>query len=146
VASRHRIDEQEWRDAMTVVNDYSLLECRFRDATGSMVTDLKIGVNWTLTDNEILDQISAGSSIVDVEARFQPESGYEHRMRFKEHGSPNWGSWSAWTTSRISNEVPVPGAGQTNTAEFDAEMRPTSGTPTIASHGYIKIKKLNSGD
>jgi hypothetical protein len=130
---------------MTVVNDYSLLELRFRDASGTMATDIKIGDDWTLCDNDVLDQISAGSSIVDVDSRFQPESGYEHRMRFKPHDSATWGSWSAWTTSRISHETAVPAAGQTNVDEYDAEMRPTSGTPTIAVHGYIKIKKLNSG-
>lgn len=130
---------------MTVVNDYALLECRFRDSTGTMVTDLKIGVNWTLTDNDILDQISAGSSTVDVEARFQPEAGHEHRMRFRVSGSSTWGAWSSWTTSRISHDVAVPGAGQTNSDEFDAEMRQTGGSATIAVHGYIRIKKLNSG-
>lgn len=130
---------------MTVVTDYALLECRFRDATGTMVMDLKIGANWTLTDNDILDQISAGSSIVEVDARFQPESGYEHRMRFKPHGSSTWDPWSSWTTSRISHELPVPGAGQTNVDEFDAETRQTGNSSTIATHGYIRIKKLNSG-
>lgn len=130
---------------MTVLNDYSLLEFRFRDISGVMVTDIKVGGSWTLCDNDVLDQISAGSSIVDVESRFQPDSGYEHRMRFKAHDSPTWGSWSAWTTTRITHETAVPGAGQTNVDEFDAEMRPTSGTPTIGVHGYVKIKKLNSG-
>jgi hypothetical protein len=129
---------------MTVVNDYELLECRFRDSTGTMVMDLKIGVNWTLTDNDILDQIAAGSAIVEVTSRFQVESGYEHRMRFKPHGSGTWGSWSSWTTSRISHETPVPGAGQTNSDEFDAEMRPTGGGSAIAVGGYIRVKKLNS--
>jgi hypothetical protein len=130
---------------MTVVNDYSLLDTRFRDSTGTMVMDIKIGATWTLTDLDILDQISAGSSIVDVDARFQPQSGYEHRMRFKPHGSSSWDSWSAWTTSRITHEVDVPGAGQTNTDEFDAEMREVGNPSTIATHGYIRIKKLNSG-
>lgn len=130
---------------MTVVNDYDLLECRFRDASGTMAMDLKIGATWTLTDNDILDQISAGSSTVEVTARFQPESGYEHRMRFKPHGSSTWGAWSAWTTSRISHEMPVPGAGQTNTDELDAEMRQVGSPSTIAIHGYVKIKKLNTG-
>ena len=129
---------------MTVVNDYALLECRFRDSTGTMVMDLKIGVNWTLTDNDILDQISAGSETVDVTSRFQPESGYEQRMRFKVDGSPTWGSWSSWTTSRISHETAVPGAGQTNVDQFDAETRPVAGSPTIAVSGYIRVKKLNS--
>jgi hypothetical protein len=129
---------------MTVVNDYDLLECRFRDSTGTMVMDLKIGVNWTLTDNDILDQIAAGSSTVDVTSRFQPESGYELRMRFKVQGSATWGSWSSWSTSRVSHDTPVPGAGQTNVDEFDAETRPTGGSPTIAVSGYIRVKKLNS--
>jgi hypothetical protein len=130
---------------MTVVTDFSLLECRFRDSTGTMVMDLKISGNWVLTDNDILDQISAGSSIVEVDARFQPESGYEHRMRFKVHGESSWGSWSSWTTSRITHEVPVPGAGETNVDEYDAEMRESGGSSTIGNHGYIRIKKLNTG-
>jgi hypothetical protein len=130
---------------MTVVNDYALLECRFRDAVGTMVMDLKVGVNWTLTDNEILDQISAGSSIVEVTSRFQPESGYEHRMRFKGHNNATWGAWSAWTTSRIAHETAVPGSGLTNSDEYDAETRQTSSSSTIGTHGYIRIKKLNSG-
>lgn len=130
---------------MTVVNDYALLELRFRNASGLMATDLKINGEWELTDADILDQISAGKSIVDVEARFQPEAGYEHRMRFRPHNSSIWDAWSAWTTSRISHEVPVPAAGQTQVDEFDAEMRPTGSSTTVATHGYIRIKKLNSG-
>ena len=131
---------------MTVVNDYSELEFRFRNVTGAMLMDYKAGSFWVLTDNDILDQISAGSSVTEVHARFQVETNYEQRMRFKVHGSPTWGSWSAWTTSRISHSVPVPGAGQTNIDEFDAEMRPQSApTPVIGTHGYIKVKKLNSG-
>jgi hypothetical protein len=130
---------------MTVVNDYAALDCRFRDSTGTMVMDLKIGVNWVLTDNDVLDQISAGSSIVEVDARFWPEASYEHRMRFRPDGSSTWGSWSAWTTGKLTHEVAVPAAGQTASDQFDAEMRPTSGSPTIATSGYIRVKKLNSG-
>jgi len=130
---------------MTVVNDYATLDCRFRDSTGTMVMDLKVGVNWLLTDNDVLDQISAGSSIVDVDARFQPEASHEQRMRFKVDGSATWGAWSSWTTSRISHEVAVPAAGETTSDQYDAEMRPTGGSPTIANSGYIRIKKLNSG-
>ena len=130
---------------MTVVNDYQALDCRFRDSSGTMVMELKIGVNWTLTDNDLLDQISAGSSIVDVDAKFQPESGYEHRMRFREDGNSTWGAWSSWTTAKITHEVAVPAAGQTRSDQYDAEMRPIGASPTIASSGYIRVKKLNSG-
>jgi hypothetical protein len=67
-------------------------------------------------------------------------------VRFKVHGSPTWGPWSAWTTSRITHATAVPGAGQTNVDEFEANTRQAgSGSPTSAIHGYVKIKKLNTG-
>lgn len=129
---------------MATVDDYDLLECRFRDLSSVMVMDLKISGQWTTTDGTVLDQISAGSSITEVTARFQPESGYQHRMRFKVDGT--WGSWSSWTTGRISQDVEVPAAGREEQVDYDAEMQPTSGTGTVAMSGYIKTKKLNSGD
>lgn len=129
---------------MAVVNDYSLLECRFRDVSGIMAMDLKISGQWTLTDGTVLDQISAGSSITEVTSRFQPESGYEQRMRFQVDGT--WSSWTSWTTGRISQDVDVPAAGQEETVYFDAEMRPTTSGGTVAMSGYIKTKKLNSGE
>ncbi|MEM9462622.1 MAG: hypothetical protein AAGF11_51215 [Myxococcota bacterium] len=129
---------------MTTVTDYSLLECRFRNLFGRMVLDLKVGTQWTLTDDNIQDNITAGSSISEVAARFEPQSGDEHRMRFQVDGT--WGAWSSWTTGQISQDIDVPGAGLEETVDYDVEMRPTSGTGTVAMSGYLKVKKLNSGD
>lgn len=132
-------------DALTTVVDQSLLEHRFHREGGAVAIDLKIDGEWIATDGEILDLIAASSSISAVTSRFQPEPGTEQRMRFKIHDSPTWGPWSDWTTGRIAHVSAVPGAGQMNVDAFEVETRPVNGTPTIATHGYVKIKKLNSG-
>lgn len=129
-----------------VVSDQALLECRLRADSDALVVDLKIDGEWTATDNDIHDLISASNSLSAVTTRFQPEPGKQQRMRFKVHGSTAWGPWSAWTTSRIAHVSAVPGPGLANVDEFEAETRQSAsqGT-TVATHGYIRIKKLNSG-
>lgn len=132
-------------DSGTVSNQ-ALLEVRLRPVGEAMVVDLKIDGEWTATDNDIHDLISASNSLPAVTSRFQPVPGDEQRVRFKPDGSATWGPWSAWTTGRIARVSPVPGAGQVNVDEFEAETRQagSQGT-TVATHGYIRIKKLNSG-
>lgn len=126
---------------MTTVTNQSLLECRFRDDSGSLEMDLKISGTWTLTDGDVTDEITASSTISDVTTRFQPESGYEQRMRFKPNGG-TWGSWSSWTTGRIAHDMKVPGSGKEVTDHFEVEMRLTGGT-ALSMSGYIKVRKIN---
>lgn len=130
--------------ASTVIADQTLLELRLRGASSLQLVDLKIDGEWTPTDGDILDTVSASNMAQAVTSRFQPESGYEHRMRFRAQGSALWTAWSAWTTGRISRDTAVPAAGATNVDEFAVETRQPGGG-TIAVHGYIRIKKLNSG-
>lgn len=128
----------------TTVQDYSSLECRFRESSNSMIMDLKVGGQWTQTDGTVVDQITAGSSITDVDAHFDPDSGYEYRIRFRPSGE-EWGSWSSWTNRRVTQTIAVPGAGLTYQEDFDAELRVLGQTNTVALGGYIRVKKLNSG-
>ncbi|MCA9711909.1 MAG: hypothetical protein KDK70_39090 [Myxococcales bacterium] len=129
---------------MTAVRDYSLLDCRFREASSSVEMDLKIEGTWTLTDGNLDDEISYRSSITDVTARFGPDTGYEHRMRFQPDGG-SWGAWSSWTTSRITHDMTVPSPGNSVTDDYEVELRPTGGGTTLSEGGYIKIMKLDSG-
>lgn len=131
--------------ALTTVADEALLELRLRGSDGATAVDLKIDGEWTAGDGDIVDVIAADSPISAVTSQFQVASGHEQRVRFKNHGSPTWGPWSGWTTSRIAHTTAVPGAGQLHADEFEASVRPVHGTPTIAVHGYVKIKKLNTG-
>lgn len=88
----------------------------------------------------VVDEISGALST--VVARF-PAAGYQ-RARFRVAGGA-WGPWSAWTTARIERALNVPAAGAVHIDDYQLERRATAGTPTIAIHGYVKIKKLNSG-
>lgn len=131
---------------VTTVEGQALLEFRLRPAYVAVEIDLKVDGEWTATGGDVVDVIAADSPISTVVSRFQPGPGDEQRVRFKVHGSPTWGPWSAWTTGRVSHTAAVPGAGQLRVDEFEASTRQVgSGTPVIGGHGYIKIKKLDSG-
>ena len=130
-------------DELTVT-DLGLLEWLFSESEGTAEMSLKLGGNWIPTPGNVVDEISWENPATIVTARFQPESGHEHRMRFRPDGSSTWGPWTAWTGNRISHTLSVPAAGATNTDSYEAESKPTGGSPTIAVSGYIRVKKLNS--
>lgn len=129
-------------EAPLIVDDYPLLDHRLR-STG--LVELNVGGDWTPTDGGVLDLISARSVISAVSTRFDAPTGYQQRVRFMADGASTWGPWSAWTTSRVVHSAAVPLPGETNEEQFEAEVRRSAGSPTIANGGYIRIKKLNSG-
>jgi len=127
-----------------VVYDQETLECLFQNDLGTMEMDLKVEGEWVMTEGVIVDQLSAEDTTREVAAQFQPASGYQHRMRFRPEGK-GWSAWSGWTSGRIVRDIPVPGPGQSTAEELQAEMRTSQSSGTIGTHGYIRIKKLNSG-
>lgn len=122
------------------VADDDLLRCRVRDRSQVMEMDLR-----TTTEPDqaagLRPQTEAEAEDAVI-ARFEPELGYEHRVRFL---SGN-GSWSEWTIGPIDRKLPISPAGQDRTHPFQNEIRPSGSRGAVAMSGYIRIKKLNSGD
>ena len=127
-----------------VVKNQEALEGRFRYTSEGLVMDLAVEGQWVATEGAVIDEIGRETNIPQVTARFQPETGYEHRMRFlAEDGSSS--PWTGWTSGPIVHTWAVPAPGQSSAGEFSVETRRSMGSPTIASSGYIRVKKLNSG-
>lgn len=122
---------------LATVTDDDVLKCRFRGSSRTMEMDLEAITQYSRADGLPSDKYFWEQII----ARFDPELGYEHRVRFI-HGS--W-SWSGWTTDRIVRSIPAPEAGQESVLEFEVETRQVGTLNVIPMSGYIKIKKLDSG-
>ena len=122
----------------TAVCDRGLLDLRAA-ATGR--TELLDGATWTPIEDSLVAVVSEESRLEEITLRFQPEPGFEHRVRFDLGGD----ALGAWTTGRVELVVPVPEPGAASEDGFVVETRPSGTTKPIAVHGYIKVKKLNSG-
>ncbi len=125
----------EWY--LAAVADDDLMTCRSRGASNILDMDLSI------TQDPEADASSSGPDPeAEIIARFEPELGDEVRVRFSDEG---W-SWSDWTTGRIERSLYVPEDGQEHEADFEVEIRQVTFPAAISVGGYVKIKKLNSGD
>ena len=129
------------------VGDAESVELRFEEVAGALAPRLWLDGRWAATSGAIADVIARDREIVAVTARFHAAAGRELRMRFAT-ASGGWEPWGAWTGGRVERRIAAPAPGQELRVDFEAESRAdgaTSGKPTMAVHGYIKIKKLNSG-
>ncbi len=85
---------------------------------------------WEVVAGELVMETESDAVAVHVEA---PAGG---RVRVFN------GSWSAWSSDVASVALPAPAEGSaTHTLVIETRLAAT----TIATHGYIRIKKLNSG-
>lgn len=86
--------------------------------------------------------VPSGSTTVDKrEIPFTPPAGHRIRLRSRRDGAA-FGPWSTWAaTAKLS--VPAPIADEA-LDDFEVEIY-KPGSPTIASSGYIRVKKLNTG-
>jgi hypothetical protein len=89
-------------------------------------------------------ELDPTSTATSATARFQAEAGVAQRVRVRVSGG-SWGGFSAWSQDRVDLRLPVPAPGQEHHFDYEVERRTSAGAPTIGGHGYIKIKKLNSG-
>lgn len=89
-------------------------------------------------------ELSAHDSLSAVTARFMPVGGALQRVRVRRRGAAYPQSNPPWGIDRIDHRLDVPPPGEENVYEFLLERRHANGT-TIASSGYIRVKKLNSG-
>lgn len=91
-------------------------------------------------------ELAATSTATRATARFAAVPGLEQRVRVRmSGGTSGWGPFTPWSLDRIDQRLPVPAPGLEHTFDYELEQRTTGATPTIGGHGYIKIKKLNSG-
>lgn len=90
-------------------------------------------------------ELAATSTATRATARFAATPGLEQRVRIRLSGTSEWGSFTPWSLDRVDRRLPVPAPGLEHTFDYELEQRTTGATPTIGGHGYIKIKKLNSG-
>lgn len=91
-------------------------------------------------------ELAPTSTVTRATARFAATPGLEQRVRVRmSGGTSGWGPFTPWGLDRIDQRLPVPAPGLEHTFDYQLEQRTTAGAPTIAIHGYVKIKKLNSG-
>lgn len=127
----------------TLVEDYATLQYGFRAVQGALTTYLAVDGVWTPTAGVVLDQLAANNTLTAVTAQFQPPWGYALHMCFRPDGEASW-TCSAWTTGPVVYTMAVPGVGQSTAYEYHAAVRLPQSASTIAVHGYVGIKKLNS--
>ena len=123
---------------ITVSSD-DLLQCRSQATPAAVEMDIQILTPIVLYDEGAVHDAGLPS---DVVGHFVPERGYEQRLRFG-HGAQ---AWTGWTTGSILRSIRVPPEGEENALHFEVELRPRGSAATSAMSGYIKTKKLNSGD
>jgi hypothetical protein len=104
---------------------------------------LREGGEWINID-EVVDIVGAKSDLPAVTAHFAPPVGATFRLCVRLEDALD-GDCRAWTTQTIGYTMEVPPAGETRSYLFFAEILPAGSAPTIASSGYIRVKKLNSG-
>lgn len=90
-------------------------------------------------------ELARTSTATRATARFAATPGFEQRVRVRLSGTSEWGPFTPWSLDRIDQPLPVPAPGLEHTFDYQLEQRTIGATPTIGGHGYIKIKKLNSG-
>jgi hypothetical protein len=81
------------------------------------------------------------SGVTELRTGFAPPAGSLVRIRSARAGA-TFGTWSAYSSfATLVSRAPASGEA---TDDYEIEVY-RAGTPTIGVHGYVKIKKLNSG-
>lgn len=90
----------------------------------------------------VAETVVVESASEELAVRFHPPAGHEQRVRYRLDGDA-LAPFGAWTTGRVELVLPV--GDEATLDAFEIETRPAGTARTIAVHGYVKIKKLNSG-
>ncbi|KAB2894862.1 MAG: hypothetical protein F9K40_16370 [Kofleriaceae bacterium] len=123
-----------------IVPDDGVITARVADAGGGAAA-IDMSTPTTAATDVRSVFVLAASAAAPRKTLFTPPTGYRIRLRSGRDGA-KLGAWSAWSTS-ATLVTPAPAADQA-IDDFEIEIQ-RAGGPTIATHGYIKIKKLNSG-
>ncbi|MEO1087099.1 MAG: hypothetical protein AAFY88_22920 [Acidobacteriota bacterium] len=124
--------------SVTQLSTDDLLTCSFKDATGTLEMDIE-----TTTQPPRLNGSGLTSESKEtLSIHFMSDASHELRVRFGSQSEP----WSQWVRGTLDWSLPVPLAGQESSIHFDLEMREDANSGTVGMSGYIKTKKLNSGD
>jgi|SRR5262245_26969895 len=128
----------------TVVSDYELLEISFQETRHTVTTFLAVEGRWTQIEEEgILDILDSESPFTAVMVHFRAPAGSTFRVCLRRDDAATW-TCAPEGTQDFVYAMDVPAAGLDRSGEYYVEMADPKGT-TIASHGYLRIKKLNSG-
>jgi hypothetical protein len=123
----------------TVVRDETLLSLAACDAGGAPALVLATDDGLVVTSGRIVDELTADVEVVGVEVA--APAGRQVRVVAAPPGG--LAVSTAWSADRVAFELPLRD-GEAE-VELRVEVRERQGAPTIAVHGYIRVKKLNSG-